>query len=97
MYYFLSGIWVIIQCCNLFSLLRYGWFYMHEPKSFGIPPIPYEAAVPGGGNCNLEETLCCEQDKVRVSKESKATDVGNAASETEAQKIDNAAVDPMVN
>ncbi|TKY60376.1 TSL-kinase interacting protein 1 [Spatholobus suberectus] len=79
--------------------LKYGWFYIHEPRSFGIPstPIPYKPAVPGVGNANLEETLCGERDKVEVSKEYKATDVGNEARETVAQKIDNAAVDPMDN
>lgn len=79
--------------------LRYGWFFMQEPRLFGIPPtpIPYEAAVPAVGNGNLKETLCSERDKVEGSKEYKATDAGNAASETVAQKIDNAAVDPMDN
>ncbi|XP_020215754.1 TSL-kinase interacting protein 1 [Cajanus cajan] len=93
-----SAVYAAVGSPAIFRL-KYGWFYIHEPRSFGIPsaPIPHEPAVSGGSNANLEETLCCEREKVEVSKECKATDVGNAASETVAQKIDNAAVDPMDN
>lgn len=71
---------------------------MHEPGSFGIPstPTPYKLVVPGGDNANLEETLRGERDEVEISKEYKETEVGNAASETVAQKVENAAVDPTV-
>ena len=88
----------------MFSLFRYGWFYIHEPRSFGIPysPIPYELDVQSGGteagcNANLE-TLYDERDKVEViSKECKAIDVADAANEVVAQRVDNASVAPLVN
>ncbi|KAJ1398583.1 putative TSL-kinase interacting protein 1 [Sesbania bispinosa] len=84
--------------------LKYGWFNIHEPRSFGIPltPIPYESGVQSEGtergcNANLE-TLCDERDKVEATaKEYKAIDVGNAESEIVAQKMDNASADPLDN
>ncbi|RDX61126.1 TSL-kinase interacting protein 1, partial [Mucuna pruriens] len=89
-----SAVYAAVGSPSIFRL-KYGWFYMHEPKSFGIPstPTPYEPVVPGGGNANLE-TLFAEPE---LSKEYKATDVGNAATKTVAQEIENAAVDPMDN
>ncbi|XP_027366871.1 TSL-kinase interacting protein 1 isoform X1 [Abrus precatorius] len=84
--------------------LKYGWFYIHELRSFGIAstPTPHEPGVlggtEGGSDANLEETLCVERDKVEVtSKEYKTIDVGNASSEIVAQKMDNEATDPTDN
>lgn len=85
------------------SLSRYGWFNIHEPRSAGIPstPIPYEPGVQSwrterGCNANTE-TLCDEREKLEATKEFKAIDVGNAASEIVAQKMDDASADPLVN
>ncbi|KAG5136639.1 hypothetical protein JHK82_021370 [Glycine max] len=93
-----SAVYTAVGSPALFRL-KYGWFYMLEPGSFGIPstPTPDKPDVAGSGNANLEETLCGERDKVRISKEYKATEVGNAASETVSQKVENATVDPMDN
>ncbi|KAL2342967.1 hypothetical protein Fmac_004252 [Flemingia macrophylla] len=79
--------------------LKYGWFCIDKPRSFGIPsaPIPDAPDVPVGGNANFEEGLRVEQDKAEISKKYKSIDVGNAGNETVAQKIDNAAVDRMDN
>ncbi|KAK7399439.1 hypothetical protein VNO78_10621 [Psophocarpus tetragonolobus] len=79
--------------------LKYGWFHMHEPRTFGMPstPTPCEPVVPGCGNVNLKEILCGERDTVEVSKEYRVADVGNATSETVSQKTENATVDPKDN
>jgi len=88
---------LFINILLLVLSLRYGWFYAHEPRSSGIPstPIPDKPVVAGGATAKLEETLCGEQDMVEASKEYRETDVGIAVSETVAQKVGNAAVDPM--
>lgn len=88
---------MFINILLLVLSLRYGWFYAHEPRSSGIPstPIPDKPVVAGGATAKLEETLCGEQDMVEASKEYRETDVGIAVSETVAQKVGNAAVDPM--
>ncbi|KAG5029760.1 hypothetical protein JHK87_013274 [Glycine soja] len=93
-----SAVYAAVGTPALFRL-KYGWFYMHEPGPFGIPSTltPYKLVVPGGDNANLEETLRGERDEVEISKEYKETEVGNAASETVAQKVENAAVDPTDN
>lgn len=84
--------------------LKYGWFYIHEPGSVGIPstPIPNEPSVQlgvteGGCNANLE-TSYDECDKVEVtSEEYKLIDVGDATNEVVDQKMDNASADPLDN
>ncbi|CAJ1937935.1 unnamed protein product [Sphenostylis stenocarpa] len=77
-----SAVYAAVGSPSIFRL-KYGWFYIHEPRSSGIPSTPtsYKPVVAGGGNANLEETLCGEQDMVETSKEYKATDVGSAVGE----------------
>ncbi|KAL1326876.1 hypothetical protein HN51_036997 [Arachis hypogaea] len=84
--------------------LRYGWFYMHEPRSLGIPfrQIPNAPVVESGEierGCIVNTEASYEEgDKVEVTtKECKATDMGGEADDVTAQKIDNASAAPPDN
>ncbi|WVZ23762.1 hypothetical protein V8G54_002306 [Vigna mungo] len=77
-----SAVYAAVGSPAIFRL-KYGWFYAHEPRSSGIPSTPTldKPVVAGGASAKLEETLCCEQDMVEVSKEYRETDVGFADNE----------------
>ncbi|MED6107475.1 hypothetical protein PIB30_014573 [Stylosanthes scabra] len=84
--------------------LRYGWFYMHDPRSLGIPfsPIPDVPVVQSGeieGGCMANiETSYEEGGKVEVpTKECKEIHMGDVADDVTTQKIDNASAAPLDN
>ncbi|CAL5214524.1 unnamed protein product [Lathyrus oleraceus] len=83
--------------------LKYGWFNIHEPTSFGISSmlVPCEFGVQSGGtdtgcNANLE-TLCDERDKIEATAEYKTTDMDNVTGEIVAQKMNKESTDPQDN